>query len=147
MLHLPADVLGIELLVFRYTPHLLCLNENIPQEIWWYSQNSTLHYLWLPLFSFWSEPPIFVRDSIFCSSLLHKSSVLLASVGGGRGMPRPEINRGRNNCMEVYIIKKQNVLGFLYQMFLWIFSGKQYIKYKTKHISKIIISRKGLPFF
>lgn len=39
------------------------------------------------------------------------------------------------------------VLGFLYQMFLWIFSGKQYIKYKTKHISKIIISRKGLPFF
>lgn len=28
-----ADVLGIGLLVFRYTPHLLCLNENIPQEI------------------------------------------------------------------------------------------------------------------
>lgn len=49
-----------------------------------------------------------MRDSIFCSRLLHKSSVLLASVDGGRGMPRPEINRVRNNCMEVYIIKKQN---------------------------------------
>lgn len=71
--------------------------------------------------------------------------MLLASVGGGRGMPRPEIKREK--YLYVYIIKKQNVLGFLYQMFLWIFSGKQYIKYKTKHISKIIISRKGLPFF
>lgn len=38
-------------------------------------------------------------------------------------------------------------LGFFIKCSYGFSVEKKYIKYKTKHISKIIISRKGLPFF
>lgn len=38
-------------------------------------------------------------------------------------------------------------LGFFIKCSYGFSVEKQYMKYKTKHISKIIISRKGLPFF
>lgn len=73
--------------------------------------------------------------------------MLLASVGGGRGMPRPEIKREKYLYGGIYYQKTKWFLGFFIKCSYGFSVEKKYIKYKTKHISKIIISRKGLPFF
>lgn len=95
---------------FKYYHHHTCLICNFYSTLWlpWNRQMDQFS----PLFSFCNEPPIFVKDSIFCSSLLHKSSVLLASVGGGRGMPRPTtVNSvSKKTKPSVLGISKQQIL-------------------------------------